>query len=385
MRIALTITELHPGGAETCFLNLAMYLQQRGHEVSVWQLWPAPPAGKRGIVDALDQHGINWKSGNAVHAWDFPSSAHWLRGQLRQFAPDVVQAFLFHANVATAYAVSGLARYGGDQPRPVPFFGGARVKQPQFVRRHLQRWASRRMDQLVCVSRGVAAHCRSVERIPEHKLCVIPNGIDLAQLPQQPAQWPQLGLPPDARVVLFVGRLSDQKGVLELARACPGLLDALPEHHMVWMGEGPLRPQLEQLVRQVDSPRLHLVGYQSQAPAWMQAAEMLVLPAKYEGMPNVVLEAMACQRPVVAFAVEGVRELLGTHSLAEPQIARPGDFADLTTKLQRLALDPHLRERCGRENRLRIEADFQLETQLQQYVQLYESHLKRDASPQGQP
>ena len=107
MRLALVITELHPGGAEKCFVHLAKFLRQRGHQVRVWQLWPAPPPGKKQLVQQLDQWDIPWSSGNATRPWHFWRATRWLQRELQAFQPDVVQTFLFHANFAGALAQTG--------------------------------------------------------------------------------------------------------------------------------------------------------------------------------------------------------------------------------------------------------------------------------------
>ncbi|MEZ6137456.1 MAG: glycosyltransferase [Pirellulaceae bacterium] len=369
MRIALIITELHPGGAETCFVNLAIYLRDQGHEVAVWELWPPPPADKRRLTNRLDQEGIVWKSGGAVRPWHFVTAARWLRKELHNFAPDVVQAFLFHGNLAAAFA---------SRNRPWRLFGGARVRQPERFRQRLQKIASWRMEKLICVSHGVLDHCRQVEHIADHKLAVIPNGIALP-VPVPPAteldtELNKLGISPATRLLLFVGRLTEQKGIEALMLQADALLESLPRHELVIVGDGRLQSRLEQIRSQAGSGRrIHLPGWSSIPLAWIQRCEQLLLPAEYEGMPNVVLEAMACGKPVVAFDVEGVRELLGTGPVADNQAIPPGNFAQFSAAIERLAHDPTLRNTCSQHNFDRVANNFLLEKQLARYQALYTS------------
>jgi glycosyltransferase involved in cell wall biosynthesis len=119
--------------------------------------------------------------------------------------------------------------------------------------------------------------------------------------------------------------------------------------------------------------RVHIVGWQPQPLRWMRRAEVLLLPAVYEGMPNVVLEAMASGVPVVAFEVEGLRQLLGIAGQLESdtQIATAGDFSSFIGKVQRLVEDEALRRQCIAQNRVRVEQQFQLQMQLAQYAALY--------------
>ena len=242
MRIALVITELFPGGAEKCLVHLACFLHREGHDVEVWQLGSAPPPDKATLTERLEREGIAWHSGDIVKPWQFPGGVRWLRRELRRFQPDVTQAFLFHANLAAAIACRGL---------PCRLFGGARVRQPQRWRQRLQRCASARMEKLICVSESVARHCEHQEGISAERLIVIPNGIEQPEYrsggPESAARLtpsssrratgdgaPDIDLPTGARVLLFLGRLADQKGVEPLLRlAADPLLERLPEHHLV--------------------------------------------------------------------------------------------------------------------------------------------------------
>lgn len=372
MRIALTITELYPGGAERCFTALARFLKARGHEVQVWQLWPETPAEHADLVEQLRGSGIEVRSGGAVHAWDFVKATMWLRKELARFQPEVVQSFLFHANLATSLSL----------PSKTPFFGGARVRQPERLRQTLQRQASRRMEKLICVSESVREHCVAVEKIAKEKTLVIPNGIDPAATEVIPAQWSDIGVKVEeeqggqSSVILFVGRLTEQKGILPLLRESNRFLSMLDHQHLVIIGDGVQREQAEAIVK--DHPfrhRIHLTGWQPNPMRFMSISRCLVLPAIYEGMPNVVLEAMAMGIPTVCFEVDGVRELLGNSELADAQIAAPGDFADLSRKTAELCKNSNLHKACSQQNRQRVRDYFLLSDQLARYEELYEAAI----------
>ncbi len=367
MRIALVITELDPGGAEKCLTQLACYLADQGHDVRVFAIGPPPISGQDHFLRELEAHKVpvafGIAPGRARSTLSFPKVVGWLRSELRQFSPEIVQSMLFHGNLITALAVD---RKGAR------VFGGVRVRQPERWRWWLERWSSRRMTKLVCVSDDVACHCEKVERIAPEKLITIPNGIDLRFVDRsitasQNLKWTEFGLPEDARVLLFAGRLHPQKGVEELVTRANALLSSLPKYHLVVMGNGPLESRL----RERTEARVHVVGWQSNVLAWMHRAEVLILPARYEGMPNVLLEAMAARLPFVAFDVDGVRQLLGDSPTASYQIATSGDFEHLTALTRELALDPVLRANCAANNYAQVERHFQLKDQLAAYVELY--------------
>ena len=361
MRIALTITELHPGGAEKCFVNLALFLRQHGHEVETWQLWAEPPADKDTLVAQLRSAGIQCHSVEINRAIDFPGGVWRLRQGIENYAPDVIQSFLFHANVATS-----LAGY-----RIAPIIGGVRVRQPQRWRGRLQKWISYRMEKLVCVSQAVQDHTAKVEGIHDSKLVVIPNGIDLGSLPAPRDDWAKFGVPERTPTILFVGRFDEQKGILEFLERAGGLLGKLPEHHLVLMGSGPQAQEVNRYAANLE--RVHVAGYQPDAQSWMQSASVVVLPARYEGMPNVIMEAMAGGTAVAAYDVEGIRELLGAGELTDAQIAGKEKFDELNQRIVDLCTSSELRQRCALHNRERIAQNFQLNAQFQKYVELYEA------------
>ncbi len=174
MRVALVITELDPGGAEKCLTQLACYLSDQGHAVEVFAIGPPPIAGQDHFLRELDAHRIPVAfalgPGRRRSMRTFHQVVFWLRSELRRFKPDVVQAMLFHGNLLAALAVNR---------KVVKLFGGVRVRQPEKWRWWLERWSSRRMLKMVCVSDDVARHCIEVERIEPAKLSLFPTALTL--------------------------------------------------------------------------------------------------------------------------------------------------------------------------------------------------------------
>ncbi len=401
VRIALTITELEPGGAEQCLVNLAVYLHDAGHEVRVYVLGRTPDRLLGNATDRnrlylqLDADSIQWRCGEATSFLSLLTVARWLRSELYEFQPDVIQSMLFHANVVTAIANGGLRK---------PHFGGERVRQPQWWRRRLSSWAATRMEKLVCVSQRVADDCRLNQGIPADRLVVIPNGIQIrnSEIPGADARelhlnsrppsnellvdlWP--GQPPswlssfDGRIFLFVGRLAEQKGIESLIQNAARLLGPFPSYQLVILGDGPLKTRVQKMVSESDvGAQIHILGWQANAIDWMRASDVILLPSLYEGMPNVVLEAMSVARPVVGFDVEGVRELLASEPgqtdpyLSDPQetqIVASEDWKAFIQSAQAIAGDPELAARLGGSNFRRARQKFQLQEQLSRYERIY--------------
>ncbi len=320
----------------------------------------------------LERHRIDVRFGGARSNWSLARLVLWVRRQALQFRPDITQTMLFHANV-----VGGLAI-----PRSVGLrFGGVRVRQLERWRCWLERLAMRSMRRVVCVSQDVADHCARVQRISTERIVVIPNGIDLESQREgslSAPPWRTLGIPAGDPTLLFVGRLHPQKGIDQLLSKMSTWMDLHPAARFMILGQGPLEANLRiQVGKMKCGERVHLVGWQASPEVWMRHATLLVLPAMFEGMPNVVIEAMGNGLPVVAFEVDGLRELLGPRGMreADAQIALSGDFDAFLERVSNLCAQAELRNACVASNLMRVRRGFDLNVQLERYERLYLEQL----------
>ena len=122
MRIDLVITELDTGGAERCCVELAGFLKARGHEVRVIALGPIPTVEQAALLRLLESAGIESHFLGGRHGWMLPIIAWKLRALLKANRPDVVQSFLWHANILAALVVHAFK---------IPLVGGERVAEPR--------------------------------------------------------------------------------------------------------------------------------------------------------------------------------------------------------------------------------------------------------------
>jgi starch synthase (maltosyl-transferring) len=346
--IALTITDLDVGGAERALVALARGLDPRRWRPSVIALGPEGP-----LTRVLRDQGIS------TRCLDVPRGRPWeavaqLAEALRSTSAVLAQSFLFHANVATRLA----ARRVG-----IPWVvGGLRVAERQ-KRWHL--WLDRLTIGLsagsVCVSQGVYEFSRREGGLPADRLIVIPNGIDPAVFDRAPAvNRETLGIPQKAHVALFVGRMDRQKGLDDLLEAATEVVRVpLPvEWHLALAGDGPLAGRLRAKATAISelAGRVHWLGRCDDVPGLLKAADLLVLPSHWEGMPNVVLEAMAAQRAVVGTAVEGTSELVVPDQTG--WLVSPGSPDQLAKALKAAASEPERLRRFGDNARARVEAEF---------------------------
>jgi glycosyltransferase involved in cell wall biosynthesis len=183
--------------------------------------------------------------------------------------------------------------------------------------------------------------------IPRDRIVVQHNGVDgeLFAPGDRHGERASLGVEPDRRLVGFVGRLSHEKGIDVLLEAMGELARRDARTDLAIVGSGPLEPTLRARAAGLAlGDRVRFLGHRGhdELPRWLRAFDVLCLPSRREGCPNVVLEALACGRPVVASAVGGVPELLreGNGILVPPE--RPGALAGALERALEVTWDPAL-------------------------------------------
>ena len=311
--IALAITELDVGGAERALVALATRLDPARWRVRVVCLGPEAALSRVLRDREIETVCLDVNRRRPIEAVGRLASA------LREFRPAIVQSFLFHANVACRLA----ARRAG---RPV-VVGGVRVaEREKGWHLLLERLTAPLTAGVVCVSAGVARHLRRRTGWPARKIAVIPNGIDAARFEGvAPTPRREIGVDDEASLALFVGRIARQKGVDVLIEAARIVARSRPDWRLALVGEGPSRAEIERSTR--DDPllagRVRWLGFRDDVPALLKSAALFVLPSRWEGMPNAVLEAMAAGTPVVATRVEGTEELIADGRTG--RLVPPGD------------------------------------------------------------
>ncbi|NQU21760.1 MAG: glycosyltransferase [Candidatus Nealsonbacteria bacterium] len=364
IEIALCITDLEIGGAERCVTELATRLDRRRFRPVVYCLAPRPASIQASCVRLLESADVAVHCLGARHSWQFPAIVRRLTRLLAAQKPHLAQTFLFHANI-----VGRIAARRAGVPRVV---SGIRVAERRRWHLRIDRLTERMVDRHVCVSRSVARFAQQRMGLPAEKLVVIPNGVDTDRYPaEKRADLRQLGIGPDRCVVTFAGRLDRQKGPQWLIDSAPDWLSRLPECDLLLVGEGPLRAKLERACRRHGiCDRVHFAGHRDDMPEILAASDLLVLPSAWEGMPNVVLEAMAAGLPVVATDVEGLRELLGP--AADQQTVPYGRSKALADRIVELITTPLAATRLGAENQARAREMFQLQQMVTAYEDLWQ-------------
>ena len=348
----------------------------------------ALPEGSRSVFLCFMENGKGQAFVDAVRAaghtaialrYNFPHvlrSAREVAQHLRELNADVLLTHNYKPNIIG---------YAAARRCHVPIIAVSRGWTWATLRVRLyeaiDRRMLRRMDRVVCVSEGQAQKVRRAG-VPEERIAVIRNAIDLSRFARFPAEsgtaLKAMFCEPVTHVVMAVGRLSPEKGFDTLIEAAAQVCRQREDVGFVLIGEGPLGPAL---VLQVKERKLQgrfiFAGFRKDVDALLPHVSCLVQSSYTEGMPNVVLEAMAASIPVVATAVGGTPEAVihGETGLLAP----PHDATALSAGILTLLCDSVRRADMGMAGRTRVEEQFTFEAQAAGYQQLF-SQLKTGAT-----
>lgn len=362
-RILHIIPTLDRSGAEKQLTLLATRLPREEFDPHVCVLTRSGP-----FEQDLRQAGVPVALIGKPHKLD-PAAFWRLKRHIASLRPDLVHTWLFAANsYGRAAALAAGVRH---------IVAGERCVDP-WKRWHelaIDRWLARRTDRIVVNSSGVREFYVR-HGLPDEKFVVIPNGIIPVEAPSvaRDELLAELGLAPGARLIGAVGRLWPQKRLKDLIWAADLLKVIRDDVHLLVIGEGPHRRRLERYRRQVRiEDKVHFLGHRSDVPRLMPHFDVLWLGSEYEGMPNVVMEAMTAGVPVVATDIAGNRDLVidGATGFLVPV----GDRAAFARQTKKLLDDGVLARRLGEAGRARIHTEFTVERMVDRHVELYRELL----------
>jgi GalNAc-alpha-(1->4)-GalNAc-alpha-(1->3)-diNAcBac-PP-undecaprenol alpha-1,4-N-acetyl-D-galactosaminyltransferase len=337
MRLLLMIPSLGPGGAERVMTLLAGGLAARDHEV-----WLVTLAGAGGEFFAIDPRvrrlGLNLMG-------DSRTVLHAMRANVRRFralrravtgiAPDAVLSFMTSMNVLAALACQGLRVRLVVSERVDP--GSHRGERWWAL---LRSFAYHRADAVVVQTDTAAGWFR--RQLGRHRgVTVIPNPVD----PAEDGEACSVAVP--RPFMLAAGRLVHQKGFDILIRAFASVAAECDALQLAIAGEGPEEQALRCLATQLKVvDRVHFLGQVRGLRTLMRQAAAFILSSRYEGFPNVVLEALVSGLPVIATDCPGgPRQILGDGECGV--LVRCEDPMALGNALRRVATDPVLRKRLS--------------------------------------
>ncbi|HPE60384.1 MAG TPA: glycosyltransferase [Thiolinea sp.] len=284
--VALVIYSLYGGGAERVVSLLSAGLA-RSHQVDIIVFDASRPAYEyQGVLINLDCPTQG--QGVMAKAFNLLRRSRRLRQQFRQKSYAGIYAFMESANFATILAAPGQAVVS------VRITPEVQSRFTRFLMRRLYPYARR----VVAVSQGIRQ--RLARDMALGNLTHIPNPLDFEYIQASSAQPFTAPLPSGRSYILAAGRLHHDKG-FDLLLAAYARCQGLCSIDLVILGEGGERAALEQQAVELGlAGRVHLPGRMDNPFVWMRNADFFVLPSRFEGYPNVLIEALACGCPVVA-------------------------------------------------------------------------------------
>jgi glycosyltransferase involved in cell wall biosynthesis len=359
MRILQLKTSAVRGGAETLVWEFTRGATARGHDV----LTVFSEAGW--LSDAFAEAGLPARMlplSSAAGAARVPT----LVRLIRKWRPDVVLCHGARVNLFGAMA----ARLAGTPSVSVEHnVDGWREAKPGLNRldRICAGWNTHR----IAVSRAVGAMLRERRIMPEGKVTVIPNAVDVGagerlRVPREEARR-RFGLAEDDFVLVTVARLSSQKGHVFLLDALRTLVPEFPNLRLLCLGDGELRAELAAKTHAAGlDAHVCFAGALPGVVGLLPAYDLFVLPSLWEGMPLALIEALAAGLPVLATAVAGTPEVVTSEHTG--LLVPPGDAGALAEGIRRLLRDPDLRARLATAGQAHARREFHIDTMIDRYL-----------------
>ncbi len=363
MRIARILTRLNLGGPARQALASDPLLQERGHALRL--LVGTGEPGEGDLAEAFRARGLDVVRVGSLRRGLHPGRDWLARGalarELARFAPDVVHT---HASKAGVLGRSVLSRRAWRRTARVHTFHGHVLEGyfPAALARRivaLERRLARDTDRIVAVSHATGEDLLRLGVVEEERLVVVPPGIDLEPLLALPrpraasgALRALVGAQDEDVLVGVVGRLAPVKQPERALAVFELLRERHPRLHLVFVGDGALRRELERRVRALgaDARRVHLVGAREDMAATLADLDLVLATSRSEGLPVALVEAGAAGLPVVARDVGGVGEVV-----AHERTGRLGTSdEELAFALAALLDAPAERRAMGERARVRV-------------------------------
>ncbi|NVM20299.1 MAG: glycosyltransferase family 4 protein [Desulfobacterales bacterium] len=344
-----------------------------------WQIYKK--ISQREWVDGIDVFHPRYfrpRGGNWVYCWEGMAMYMGIKRVIKEVSK-IYDFDLIHANRIIPDGYAGILLGKKFRVPVVSVARGSDTYEVPFKNR-LNYIAARNVlkesDQLAAVSGQLARIMTSIGR-PKSQIKVVHNACDTNRFRYMGGRnliREKVGLSQRRLVILFVGTIHKKKGIYELLDAFNNLRDHNKHIFLVLIGEGKSTSQLKVTIEKRGLQNcVKLTGYipNDRMQLWYNSADIFVLPTYHEGTPNVVVEAMACELPVVATDVGGIPEILSDGKTGI--IVKPRDASGLANALDRLINDAKLRRMLGKNGRRFVEEELTWETNASELIKVYES------------
>lgn len=370
VKILYIITSTNAGGTEKALFELIRRIDRNEYSVYVCSLKKPGVFAQKIAANTEGFYSLGLSEAGGLRAvLNFPPSFVALVKLLRKLKPHIIHSFLFRANI--------VARLAGRVAGVPIIISSIRVIESGKWYKHLvDRLTSSMVDRYLAVSEGVRKFTIAHAHIPEDKIVTIYNGIDCSNT--APAVPPGFIVNKDFTNIALVGRFERQKGHAVLIKALKLFLVQEEKLKVYFFGEGPDEKQVRKMVQRAGvSKYVIFMGVVGDILPYIALMDIIVLPSLWEGLPNVVLEAMSVGRAVVASQIQGVDEIVvdgQTGILCEPENEK-----SLAEALLGLSKNKDRANALGQWGRQRVQELFSIDTTVKTTVDEYRGLLKKKA------
>lgn len=358
------------GGPDKTILNSPRFLEPLGYKMLCGYLYPPNDPGYEVIRKKAAQANAPLVSIPDRGFWDVKAVREMLRACREH------KVTVWHGHDYKTNALGLLLKRFHPMRLVTTAHGWVQHTRKTPVYYRIDQWCLPRYERVICVSDDLFEACAAAG-VPSDRLILLENGIDATEYARRKSvaeAKAALGFPVGTPLIGAVGRLSGEKAFDVLIRSVKSLLTAGRDVRLVIVGEGGDRPALEKLIAELGvADRVTLAGWQADVRGYFEAMDVFALSSLREGLPNVVLEAMALEVPVVATRVNGVPRLVqdGRNGL----LIESGDPAPLAAALDRLLGDAALQAAFRAAGRETVEGRFSFATRMRKLKQIYDDLL----------
>lgn len=354
MKILYIITGLGLGGAEKVVADLADQMVLRGHTVKIAFL-----TGEISVRPKSDKIEIIPLKLNGTK--DFLSASKRYRMLIKEYQPNVVHAHMVHANI-----FARLNRLFCKIPKLICTAHNS--NEGGKIRMLAYKLTNFLSDFNSNVSKEASISLIKKGAFTQKNLHTIYNGINLTKFTKKPSN--SLFSTNDCINFLSVGRFNDQKDYPNLLNAIHTVTATHNNLHFYIAGDGELRSEIEGLIKRLNIEKfVTLLGRRNDIPLLMSQADFFVLSSKHEGLPTVLLEAMACEAFVIATDCGGSKEIMGNTGLLVP---KQNSQALANAIIKSISLSSQQIKDNNSFAKNRIEDVFSLEVSVKNWLKIYE-------------
>lgn len=382
IKVVFSIGSMHGGGSERQLVSLLRCLDREKFDPQLYLVYRAGPLLEEipadvPITSFEERCGVPRGPGFLMHRQRIADMSRFLQECQADVTYDrTFLMTLISAAAAQQIGVPNVSTIVTDPPIGFPAVAG----RFQWIKKRILK---RLYEKSACVLANSEGAARSAERfyhLPPDTVRVLWNGVDLAAVRARAQteihdEWWNEG-PADGRVfrIVTAGRLDRHKGfqllidaISEVRRKC-----ADTDIRLAILGQGPLHDALSQQIRTAGLQNVvRLQGFRTEAPAWYASADLFVLPSLLEGMPNVILEAMACGTPVLSADCDsGPREILNRGQFG--LLCDVGSSEALTAGILRFVTDDSLGSRYASAALSHVDQSFTIESATRKLEQIFE-------------